>query len=141
MIGALLDRLRDRRRRRLWAGGLAAGRRGEDLAHRFLQAQGFTVVARNYRLPSGDAEADLIAWEGDELVIVEVKTRGSEDYGPPERAIDPEKERHLTRVARAFARKAEVPWPQVRCDLLTVVLCDPPRIELFRRAIRLPSNG
>ena len=139
MIAAFLDRLRDRRRRGKWTDGLAAGRRGEDLAHRFLRAQGFTVVARNYRLPSGDAEADLIAWEGEELVIVEVKTRETDDFGPPERAIDPEKERHIARVARAFARKADVSWTQVRCDVVTVVLSEPPRIELLRRAVRLPS--
>ena len=99
------------------------------------------MVARNYRLPSGEAEADLIAWEGEELVIVEVKTRETEDFGPPERAIDPEKERHMARVARAFARKADVEWARVRCDVVTVVLTEPPRIELFRRAVRLPSNG
>lgn len=141
MIGGLLDRLRDRLRRKNWTTSQAAGRRGEDLAHRFLRAQGFTVVARNYRLAAGDGEADLIAWEGDELVIVEVKTRETDDFGPPERAIDSEKERHMARVARAFARKAGAPWTQVRCDVVSVVLSEPPRIELFRRAVRLPGNG
>src|SRR3970282_2796215 len=112
MIGALLDRLRDRLHRKNWAASQAAGGRGEDLAHRLLRAQGFTVVARNYRLAAGDGEADLIAWEGDELVIVEVKTRETDDFGPPERAIDSEKERHMARVARAFARKSGTPWTQ-----------------------------
>lgn len=134
MIGALLDRLRDRRLR-------DTGRRGEDLAHRFLQAQGFTIVARNYRLPSGDAEADLVAWEGDELVIVEVKTRATDAYGPPERAISPEKKRHIARLARSFARKAGADGSKVRCDVVSVVLSDPPRVELFRRVVRLSGNG
>jgi len=134
MIGALLDRLRDRRRR-------DTGRRGEDLAHRFLRAQGYTIVARNYRLASGDAEADLIAWEGDELAIVEVKTRATAEHGPPDRAIDPEKERHIARVARAYARKASIEWSKVRGDVVTVILSEPPRIELFRRGVRLPGNG
>lgn len=139
MIGAWLDRLRDRKRRVLWKDTLASGRRGEDLAHRFLKAQGFTIAARNFRLSSGEGEADLVAWEGDELAIVEVKTRASDAFGPPERAIDPEKQRHMTRVARAFARKSGVPWDRVRCDVVTVLLSDPPRIELFRRAVRLPD--
>src|SRR6185295_12492294 len=103
MIASFLDRLRDRLRRRNWTGDQATGRRGEDLAHRFLRAQGFTIVARNFRLPSGEAEADLIAWEGEELVIVEVKTRETADFGPPERAVGPDKEQHLARVARAYA--------------------------------------
>ena len=57
MIGALLDRLRDVRRRKLWSPDQATGRQGEDLAHRYLRKQGFTIVARNYRLAAGDAEA------------------------------------------------------------------------------------
>jgi len=141
MIAAFLDRLRDRQRRRNWTGDQATGRHGEDLAHRFLRAQGFTIIARNFRLPSGEAEADLIAWEGEELVIVEVKTRETSDFGPPERAVGPDKEQHLARLARAYARKADVPWTRVRCDLVSVVLSTPPRIELFRRAVRLPGNG
>ncbi|MGH9592868.1 MAG: YraN family protein, partial [Bryobacteraceae bacterium] len=106
----------------------------EDLAHRFLRRQGFTIVARNYRLASGDAEADLIAWEGEALAIVEVKTRQSGAYGPPERAIGPEKQRHLMRVAREFVSKTDTSWDRVRFDVVTVVLCDPPELTLFRGA-------
>ncbi len=134
MIGAMLDRLRDTRRRRLWAPDLAAGRRGEDLAHRFLRKQGYVIVARNYRLASGDAEADLIAREGGELVVIEVKTRETAEYGPPERAVNPEKQRHLIRVAREYARKTDTPWEQVRFDVVSVLLSDPPEIVLLRRA-------
>src|SRR5512142_733576 len=110
MIGTILDQLRHARRRRTWDHDLAAGRGGEDLAHRFLRKQGYTIVARNYRLSSGDAEADLIAREGEDLVIVEVKTRATDEYGPPEQAVTPEKRRHLMRVAREYARKTDTPW-------------------------------
>ena len=134
MIGAILDRLRDVRRRQLWNATAAQGRRGEDLAHRFLRAKGFIIVARNFRL-AGEAEADLIAREGEALVIVEVKTRERAAFGPPERAIDEEKRRHLIRVARAYARRTETPWERVRFDVVTVVLSKPPRIELFRDAL------
>ena len=128
MIGTALDRLRHARLRN-------AGRRGEDLAHRFLKRQGYTIVARNYRLASGAAEADLIAWEHDTLAIVEVKSRESGEYGPPERAISEEKRRHLLRVARAYATKIELPWARVRFDLVTVILSDPPEICLYRNAL------
>src|SRR5579863_1522383 len=126
MIGAALDWLRDLRRRRTWTPTRAAGRRGEDLAHRFLRRQGFVIVARNYRLASGDAEADLIAWERDTLVVVEVKSRASTDFGPPERAFDGEKQQHILRAARQYARRRNVPMESVRFDLVTVVLSDPP---------------
>jgi len=137
MFLELLDHLRDKKRRQIWTHDQASGRRGEDLAHRYLKKRGYIIVARNYRLPSGDGEADLIAWEGDELVIVEIKTRETEDYGPPERAIDEEKSRALRRVARHYARKGNTPEAQVRCDAVSVILRSPPRIELFRNAIRL----
>ena len=135
MLGTLLDRLRDAgRRRQGWVADKALGRRGEDLAHRFLRRQGFVIVARNYRLAAGDAEADLIAWEDQYLVFVEVKSRESEEYGPPERAIGEEKQRHLLRVAREYARKTDTSWDRVRFDVVTVVFTDPPRIKLFRSA-------
>jgi putative endonuclease len=135
VIGTFFDWLRDRKRRRVWSHDLAAGRRGEDLAHRFLRRRGFTIVARNYRLASGDAEADLIARDGDALVIVEVKSRASDEYGPPERAIGEDKRRHLLRVAREYSRKSGTPWEKVRFDVVTVLFTTPPKIELFRDAL------
>jgi putative endonuclease len=134
MLLALLDSLRDKKRRSLWSPDQATGRRGEDLAHRYLRKQGYIVVARNYRLSAGDAEADIIAWDGQKLVIVEVKTRASDSHGPPERAIDEDKRRALQRVAREYSRKSK-PGVQFRCDVVTIILGSPPRIELFRDAV------
>jgi putative endonuclease len=134
-LGTFLDHLRHLRRRRIWTPDQAAGRRGEDLAHRFLRRQGFTIVARNYRLPSGDAEADVVAWEHADLVFVEVKSRETADFGPPERAIGEEKRRHLLRVAREYTRKTQIPWEQVRFDVVTVILSHPPQIALHRQAL------
>jgi putative endonuclease len=132
MIGRLFDTIRHNGRKRTWEAGKASGRRSEDLAHRFLRKQGYKIVARNYRMPGGEAELDLIGWEGDTLAIVEVKSRASTDFGPPERAVDSEKLRRLQRAARLYARRAEVPMERVRFDLVTVVLSDPPEITLFR---------
>ena len=131
MLLALSDLWRHHLRSRNWDPDRALGRRGEDLAHRFLRRQGYTIAARNYRLSSGEAEADLIAWKGETLVIVEVKTRRSDEFGPPERAVGEEKLAHLRRAARAYARKTETPWERVRIDLVTVVMSDPPNFELF----------
>jgi putative endonuclease len=134
------DWLRHLVRRRKWTPSQALGRRGEDLAHRFLRAKGFIIVARNYRLSSGDAEADLIAWDGATLVFVEVKSRESADFGPPERAIGEEKRAHLLRIAREYTRKTETPWERIRFDVVTVVFTKPPRIELFRNALPTSSK-
>jgi putative endonuclease len=136
LILSALDAVRDARRRRLWDRDKASGRRGEDLAHRFLRKRGYTIVARNYRLSSGDAEADLIARDGEDLVIVEVKTRATDEFGPPEQAVNPEKRRHLMRVGREYARKTGTPWEQVRFDIVSIVLRKPPEITLLRAAFR-----
>jgi putative endonuclease len=132
MIRQALDRLRHQQRLKRWSPTLALGRRGEDLAHRYLQRQGYIVIARNYRLGSGEGEADIVAWERDTLVIVEVKSRQHGEYGPPERAVGPEKLAHMARVARKFAARSATPWGQVRFDVVTVVFTDPPEINLYR---------
>lgn len=132
MIATFADWVRHRIRLRRWNPDLALGRRGEDLAHRFLRGHGYTIVARNYRLASGEAEADLIAWDRDTLVVVEVKTRRSDQFGPPDRAVGEEKLSHLRRVARAYAHKTDTPWERVRFDVVTVMMGTPPKVELFR---------
>jgi len=134
MIGSFFDWLRHRARGRLWNADQALGRRGEDLAHRLLRKNGYVVVARNYRLAAGDAEADVIAWDGQTLAFVEVKSRRNEDFGPPERAIDSRKRTHLTRVAREYTRKSGTPWEKIRFDLVTVVFSGEPRLELYKDA-------
>ena len=139
MIGAVLDRLRHARRRRIWDRDLAAGRRGEDLAHRFLRRQGLAIVARNYRPRSGSGELDIVAWERDTLVFVEVKARASADYGSPDRAVGRQKERDLRRVAGDYLRRSGTAWEQARFDLLNIILTEPPEIEWVKDAFR-PSR-
>ncbi|HEY1337639.1 MAG TPA: YraN family protein [Bryobacteraceae bacterium] len=112
------------------------GRLGEDLAHRYLRRHGCTVVARNYRTRSGSGELDLAAWDADTLAFVEVKTRASEEFGAPDRAVDSEKQAHLRRAARDYARRAGVPWEKTRFDIVSIVLARPVRIEWFRDAFR-----
>jgi len=125
----LSDAVRDRCRRRYWPPDQATGRRGEDLAHRYLERRGMTVVARNWRPSVGQGEIDLVAWEGDRLVFVEVKARGSDRFGAPERNVDDRKREAVTRAARNYARRAGVQWERVRFDLVSVVFSHPPSIS------------
>ena len=112
------------------------GRMGEDTAHRYLRRRGCTIVARNYRMRSGAGEIDLVAWQGRKLVFVEVKTRGSEDYGAPETAVDAEKRANLRRASQDYARRAGVDWDQTRFDIVSVVLARPLRIDWIKDAFR-----
>ncbi len=131
----LADGLRHHARRRLWSADQALGRRGEDIAHRYLQRAGIIVVARNYRLASGSGEIDLIGWDHDTLVFVEVKSRSSEEFGSPERAIGADKKFRMLRAAREFARHAEVPPEKVRFDIVSVLFTTPPAVTHLRDAL------
>ena len=131
-IYLLADKLRNHARRRTWAEGQASGRLGEDIAHRFLQRAGIVIVARNYRVATGSGEIDLVGWEKDRLVIVEVKARKTNEYGAPDRAIGHEKKQNLLRAARDYARRAEAPWEKVRFDVVNVLLTTPPSVTHFR---------
>ena len=134
------DVLRHHARHRHLTPDHALGRRGEDIAHRYLQRHGIIIVARNYRMASGAGEIDLIGWDGDQLVFVEVKSRQTEDYGAPDRAIGPQKRSSITRAAWEFARHADVPWEQVRFDTVNVVFSTPPSVAHFRDVFDRPHS-
>jgi putative endonuclease len=136
----LADKARHRARMRLWASSQASGRRGEDLAHRFLQRLGFNVVARNFHSRSGSGEIDLIAWDGDTLVFVEVKSLSSDSYSAPDRAIDRLKQELILRTAIDYVRRGPAPYPRVRFDIINVLLDDPPRISIRQDAFPPPPS-
>jgi len=128
------DVLRQHGQQRSLSPDQALGAKGEDIAHRFLQSRGLVVVARNYRMSSGAGEVDLIGWEREKLVFVEVKSRQTDEHGSPDRAIGPEKQRSVIRAAREYARHAGVSWDRVRFDVVTVVFTAPPQVQHFRDA-------
>ncbi len=135
MLGRLYefaDVVRHHGRKRDLAPDVALGKRGEDIAHRYLQRVGIIIVARNYRMASGGGELDLIGWENDTLVFVEVKSRQTEAYGAPDRAIGHQKESNLLRAAHEYARHAEVSWEKVRFDVVNIVFATPPVVTHFR---------
>jgi len=133
------DFARNKGRMRSGDPGAAAGRRGEDIAHRRLQREGMTVVARNYRTPSGSGEIDLVAWDGDTLVFVEVKSRTSDEYGPPDRALDSEKLRKVTRAAQDYARRTGAAVEKMRFDVITIVFTTPPTVSHYRDAFSIKA--
>ena len=88
-------------------------------------------------MASGAGEIDLVGWERDTLVFIEVKARQSDEYGAPDRAIGSEKQSSLIRAAREYARHAEVPWEKVRFDVVNIVFSTPPSITHVRDAFSL----
>lgn len=134
------DLLRHRARQRHLYADHALGRRGEDIAQRFLQRAGMIIVNRNYRMASGGGEVDLIGWDGEALVFVEVKSRKSDAYGSPDRAIGLDKQSSMVRAAREYARHAEVPWENARFDVVTVVFSTPPEVTHLRDVLALRGS-
>ena len=79
------------------------GRRGEQLAARQLEAKGFQIVARNWRCDSG--ELDLVARDGDCLVMVEVRARRGRSMGSPEESITAAKQARLALLGQAYVQE------------------------------------
>ncbi|MBV9083364.1 MAG: YraN family protein [Acidobacteriaceae bacterium] len=128
LLWKLSDSARQFRERFSLSPDAALGRRGEDLAHRYLRNSGFRVLARNYRPGGGESEVDIVARDGDTLVFVEVKSRRSADFGSPDRAIGEEKQKRIVRAARRYASRAGIEWSQVRFDTISIVFTHPPSI-------------
>ncbi len=131
LVWKLSDAARQFREKRTLSPDSALGRKGEDLAHRYLRSSGYRIIARNYK-PGQDSEIDIVAREGDKLVFVEVKSRRSAEYGSPDRAIDPEKKRHIVRAARTFVTRSGDAWNNVRFDVVAIVFSHPPAISHYR---------
>jgi putative endonuclease len=99
----------------------AVGRYGENVAARHLEGRGWQVVDRNWRGRSG--ELDVVALDGDELVVVEVKTRRGTGYGHPAEAVTPVKLRRLRRLAGEWMTDHPATrYRSVRIDVVAVLV-------------------
>lgn len=112
---------------------------GEELACRYLTEAGLEVVARNWRVADGDlrGELDVVALDHDArlVVVVEVKTRRGNGFGGALAAVTPRKQARIRRLAVAFLLAADLPYRQVRLDVVAVRLdVDPPRIDHVQEA-------
>ena len=118
------------------------GQLGESYAAAYLDQLGYRLVAANFTLPVGrnrrgaiiNAEIDLIAYDGDTLCFIEVKTRSSDWFAPPEVNVDLRKRRQITRAARVYRQMLGIENELHRYDVVTVIMNDnsTPQIELLR---------
>lgn len=96
----------------------AVGRYGERVAASYLVEQGWQVLDRNWRGPSG--EIDVVALDGADLVVVEVKTRTGDGFGHPAEAVSPAKLARLRRLAAQWITSHDVRPRGVRIDVIAV---------------------
>jgi putative endonuclease len=97
---------------------LVRGRWGEDLAARWYTDRGYSVVARNWRCPSG--EIDLVARRGRLVVVIEVKARRTEAFGPAASAVGRMKQQRLRRLAAEWLGTSGIRGVEVRFDVVAV---------------------
>ena len=97
---------------------LVRGRWGEDLAAGWYGDHGYAVVARNWRCPIG--EVDLIVRRRRLLVVVEVKARRTEAFGPAAAAVGPVKQQRLRRLAAEWLTASGTRGVEVRFDVVAV---------------------
>jgi len=94
------------------------GKRGEDAAAAYLERIGMTVVERNWQTTRG--ELDIVALDGEELVLCEVKTRRTMAKGTPEEAVSLTKQRRIARMAEAYIAHAGIAPCRVRFDVISI---------------------
>ena len=97
---------------------LLLGRKGERIACSRLLREGFDILARRWRGRHG--ELDLVAFESDLLVFLEVKTRASAQYGEPWEFVDPRKQLILQRTAEEFIAEYDLGQYAYRFDIVSV---------------------
>jgi putative endonuclease len=102
---------------------LLTGLEGEDAAYFHLRRKGHVVVARRWSAGNLPGDLDLIAWQGELLCFIEVKTRTARDLNPAEIAVDSHKRAILRRLARQYVRQLpQAEAPPVRFDVVSVYL-------------------
>ncbi len=112
------------------------GRKGEQIAVRFLKRNGLKMLARNYRSPTG--EADLIVLDtttrkaqgAETIAFVEVKTRSCDRYTDPESAVDTDKRRRIRKVSEYYLAHHPAEGYNVRFDIVSVVIQDQGKPEI-----------
>jgi putative endonuclease len=111
------------------------GTKGEQLAIKFLKKNGYKILQRNYRRRNG--EIDVICYDHGSIVFVEVKTRYSDIFGPPELSVTEAKRRQIVKVASQYIANKKLEGIDLRFDVVSIFY--PPdkkhaMIKLFKNA-------
>ena len=112
------------------------GKKGEEKALRFLKKKGYRIIEKNYVCKMG--EMDIIAKDKDTLAFIEVKTRTSMAFGPPQLAVNSSKQRQLSKVALNYLKEKQLEDVKARFDVVAILLEEKgEQIELIKDAFEL----
>lgn len=109
---------------------------GERYAAEYISKHGFKIVERNYRRKCG--EIDIIAYDGECLCFIEVKTRSRTDYGKAWEAVDRRKQEKIISTARWYLAEHLVSAP-IRFDVIEVYIGD--NVPRFFTKINIIKNA
>lgn len=115
------------------------GQEGEDRAAQFLEKRGYRILERNYHTKTG--EIDLIAMHEGDLVFVEVKTRTSSAFGPPELAVDSRKQRRMVKAALGYLKHRNLHQVPCRFDVVAISRESEKEIEVIPHAFAMDRTG
>ena len=95
------------------------GKRGEEIATKFLSEKGFIIICNNWHF--GKGEIDIIAKKENTMVFVEVKTRESNVFGEPETFVTRKKQRQIIKTANSYILSKDIDM-ESRFDVVSVIL-------------------
>lgn len=98
----------------------AIGKKGEEIATKYLQSQGYQIVERNFSCKQG--EIDIIGYEpkAKEYVFIEVKTRTNIHYGMPSEAVNSNKQKHIWKATKYYLYSHHLENQYIRFDVIEV---------------------
>lgn len=114
------------------------GAKGEKIAVKFLKKNGYKILQRNYNTKFG--EIDVIGYDRGAISFIEVKTRLSESFGPPEAAVTQAKKNHIIKTAQKYITDNKLEDVHCRFDVVSVRLsndCKSQEVRLLKNAFIL----
>ena len=118
---------------------LEFGKQAEDAAAKFLKAQGYKVIRRNYKTKF--SEIDIIAEDKGVICFIEVKARHSSLFGEPAEAVCAAKQRQISKAAICYLKENNLLERSARFDVVSLLYAqDLPEIDLIKDAFELNSG-
>ena len=115
------------------------GQKGEDAAASFLKDRGYKIIERNARSRFG--EIDIVAYDGETVCFIEVKTRASDKKGLPAESVTYFKQKKMVRLALDYLKRNHLEEKGLRSDVVSVLVEEnsPIKVELIQGAFEV--NG
>ncbi len=95
------------------------GRRGEDIAAEYLVKNKYKIIERNFNCRYG--EIDLIVWDGNAVIFVEVKARKNDKFGLPRESVNLHKQQTIVQCANYWLYLKKQIGTPVRFDVVEIL--------------------